>query len=169
MDQAQIKWTEEKIQSALTSIGNIFDFTRYSSVPNVSYGLLYAGEADLVCLSRAGVLHEVEIKISKSDMLSDLQKKHAHNHEIVQRLWYSFPGYLQDEIEPLVPIWSGIVTVYVSVKNGNLIYKTVVVRRPRPKLRIANRQNRKPTQEEIIKFLRLGVMRMWSRKNRTSD
>jgi len=165
----RIKWTEEKVQDALTAKGQIFDFRRYSSVPNVSYGLLYTGEADLICLSGAGVFHEVEIKVSKQDMISDLQKGHAHNHEIVQRLWYAFPGYLQNDIEPLVPIWAGIITVYFKIKNGNLGYKTVVVRRPHPKLRTTNRQNRKPTQEEIIKFLRLGVMRMWSRRTRHSN
>lgn len=154
-----INWTERKMQFALTSRNQLFDFTRYSVVPNVSWGLLNY-EVDLLCLSKSGVFHEVEIKISKRDMVADNRKRWNHKDPKIGRLWFAYPMYLVKSILELVPEWAGIVGVEVYLIRGKFIYNTKILKRPRPKKRVF--ETRKPDEQEIISFLRLGVIRMWS-------
>ena len=45
-------------------------------VPNVSWGLLNY-EADVVSLTPSGYATEVEIKVSKADLLADFKKGHS--------------------------------------------------------------------------------------------
>jgi len=158
---SKIKWSEQLMQFVLTGRDRLFDFTRYSVVPNVSWGLLNY-EADLLCLSKVGVFHEIEIKISKADMVADNKKRHSHNDPLVGRLWFAVPSHLIDKVLPMVPEYAGLVGVKCVQYSDGKVFRTNVVRRPRPKLR--NISYRKPTDREIIKFLRLGVLRMWSNK-----
>ena len=161
---SSIKWTEKRMQFALTGEGQLFDFRRYSVVPNVSWGLLEY-EVDLLCLSRNGVFHDVEIKTSKADMASDLKKRRFHNDHRVGRLWYAYPKYLLDSVIELVPEWAGIVVVAVYLHDKKFKYLSKVVCRPRPKRRPVVNAQRNPTNDEIQKFLQLGVMRMWSNRS----
>lgn len=46
-------------------------------VPNVSWGMNGLHECDVLILSKAGYATEVEIKISKPDLLKDRDKKHC--------------------------------------------------------------------------------------------
>lgn len=158
---SSIKWTEQRMQFALTSEGQLFDFRRYAVVPNVSWGLLNY-EADLLCLSKSGVFHEVEIKISKSDMISDSNKKFYHRDPKIGRLWFAYPMYLVNSVLDLVPEWAGIVGVELFLVKDKFIYKTNTIQRPRPNMR--HYETRNPDQREIISFLRLGVIRMWSNR-----
>ena len=46
---------------------------RWAVCPNVSWGCL-SWEADILAVTPAGTVHEVEVKISKADLLRDLNK-----------------------------------------------------------------------------------------------
>lgn len=151
------KHTEASIQDALTARGALFDFRKYATVPNVSWGLFSAlgHEADLLCLSKSGCFHEVEIKVSKSDLRADKKKRYrliGREPAAVRFRWYAVPWTLAKVALAEVDSKFGVVEIDV---NG----KAKVLRRPK-----SNREARKPTQAEIVQFLRLGVMRMWSRR-----
>ncbi|MEN6535475.1 MAG: hypothetical protein ABFD89_17560 [Bryobacteraceae bacterium] len=164
--QADFKWTEARMQDCLTS--GLFHCKQYASVPNVSWGLLSHGEADLLCLSKSGVFHEVEIKISKSDLIADAKKHRGHEHANVPYCWFAVPTALVEVAKQALDIRFGIVECWLKPwpwehpKDALPTYDTRVIRRPK---RYAHARDSKPTQDEIIKFLRLGVMRMWTRRH----
>ena len=93
------KWTERNMQDALTARGNLFDWTRYAVIPNVTaFSVFEHGEADLLCLSKSNTLHEVEIKVSASDLMADSKKgPYAHHNRLVSYVWFAVP-------ESLIPV-----------------------------------------------------------------
>jgi hypothetical protein len=152
-------WTEERMQIALTSQSGVFNFLKYSVVPNISYSLLNH-EADLLCLSRGGVFHEIEIKVSLSDLKADRKKQHCHMSKIVPYLWFAVPIELCESAEKIIPERAGIITVeMIKYFDGIYLPKSKIYRRPKkPK------EYNKPSDKQIIIFLRMGTLRMWSRK-----
>lgn len=160
------RWTEKSMQLALTARGNLFDWTRYAVVPNVmAFSVFEHGEADLLCLSKSNTLHEVEIKVSASDLLNDSKKGPcAHQNRLVSYVWFAVP-------ESLIPVALsnlderfGIVAVYHKVYSAKELFSRVhtkVVRRPKKN---SMPLHRKPNQDEVIRLLRTGVNRMWSRR-----
>jgi hypothetical protein len=164
------------MQVALTSPGMLFDFRRYDVVPNVSWGLIKDGhECDLLCLSKSGVFHEVEIKVSQQDMAKDRLKvnrhrKPPHTSTQIHCVWFAVPHELIDAAKGLVPEFAGIISVGIHERVIPRFHTAVerivrtmavnVVRKPK-----LNKQARKPTEDEIRKFLRLGAMRAWSRRH----
>lgn len=153
----QPKATESLMQICLTRRHQLFDFTSYSVVPNVSHGLhcsTNGNEADLVCLSKSCVFHEVEIKCSIADLRADVKKVLAHSGCCVKYLWFALPLDLELQGVPLVPERAGIVICDLQHNH------TRVVRKPK----LSPFFQRKPSDAEVIQFLRLGVIRMWSRR-----
>jgi len=152
-----VNHTEQSIQDALTAQGALFCFRKYASVPNVSWGLWSAlgHETDLLCLSKSGCFHEVEIKISKSDLRADVKKRHrllGREPPAVRYRWFAVPQALAAVALSEVEKKFGVVEVS---DDG----KAKVLRRPKP-----NTKASKPTDAQIMQFLRLGVMRMWSKR-----
>ena len=85
-------------------------------VPNVSWGLYnkeYKSlhECDLIVLSGANWATEVEIKISKSDLLKDAEKPHGHNHNLIRRLYFAVPESLMDIAMQNIPERSGLIVI----------------------------------------------------------
>jgi hypothetical protein len=156
-----MKWSEKIIQIALTQRGNIFDFTRYSSVPNVSYALLYRGEADLICMSSGHVFHEVEIKISIADMKNEAKKyrpKHGGYKNYIAYKWIAAPWEIvKCALElPCIPVEWGVVSV---CWNGSRFGCS--------KLRNPKRQKTDPVPDSRVEaFYRTGLMRMWSHREK---
>ena len=160
-----MKWSEERMQYALTTAGSLFDFGRYSVVPNVSWGLGLTHEADLLCLSKSGVFHEVEIKVTMSDLKNDKKKKHGHYSRFIKHLWFAIPETIFDPIVfPTIPEHAGLVVVTCGelYSGKGLCYRSEVKRRPRPKKNPNYVVCEKPSDKRIIQFLRLGVLRMWT-------
>ena len=157
-----MKWTERKMQIALTSRGCLFFFRRYAVVPNVSWGIGLSHEADLLCLSAAGVFHEVEIKVTLADLRAERNKRHTHYNKYIRHLWFAIPDTIDiDAVK--IPDYAGLVVVSMYDVRGKDFFKTKIIRRPRPKRR-KGAIYEKPSERMIEKFLRLGVMRMWSRR-----
>jgi hypothetical protein len=164
------EWCESRMQYALTRQNNLFDFGRYAIVPNVSHGLGLEHEPDLLCLSKNGVFHEVEIKVTMSDLKADNKKGHKHYSKFIKHLWFAIPDTLSIEQSlESIPDYAGLVVIstYYSEAYYRQRYHTKVIRKPRPKLRKGLFTD--PTQETIIKFLRLGVLRMWTDTKRFSE
>lgn len=90
-----------------------FDIRKNLVVCNVSWGLLNH-EADMLVMSKAGYLTEIEIKRSLSDLKADFKKKHDHSHKLIKKFYYAVPESLLEECKDLImehKQWaSGIIT-----------------------------------------------------------
>lgn len=128
-------------------------------VPNISWGLGLNHEADLLVLDASNRLTEIEIKISKSDLVADFKKGHSHESAMISRLVYALPLDLLESCMPMIPRHSGIITV-----EWNQWAKTYVAKWYRvPK---HNKLKRKPSDAEIKKLMQLGLMRIWTLKRK---
>ena len=69
------EWTEEKIQSILTE----YFFNQNSKKYNITNLYVYGWESDYLAVMRSGIVHEVEIKVSRADFKNDVaHKKDKH-------------------------------------------------------------------------------------------
>lgn len=121
-------------------------------VPNVSWGLGLRHECDLLYLDDKNRFTEVELKVSKYDLLADFKKPHGHISSFISRLAYAVPENLLELAIEVVPKECGIIVAY-----EDMIYAQWVRIPKHNKLRV-------PDNKKIIKFLKLGTIRIW--KNR---
>ena len=95
-------------------------------VPNVSWGM-GLHECDILSLSAGGYATEIEIKISKYDLLKDAEKWHNHISNLIARLYFAVPNQLVDIAQVNTPSRAGILSVQKNVDK----YVVVEVRKPR--------------------------------------
>jgi len=72
-------------------------------------------ECDLLCLSKSGYATEVELKISRSDLLADKKKKHQHKSAKIKYLYFAVPYYLKETALECIPERAGL---YVFGREG---------------------------------------------------
>lgn len=76
-----INWTEEKIQEVLNN--------HYLSNSTKQYQInglyIFNWESDYLCLTKSGLIHEVEIKISREDFKNDFKNK-KEKHLLLEKL-----------------------------------------------------------------------------------
>ena len=136
-------------------LANHFGIRTNLIVPNVSWGL-GIHECDLLICSKSGYCTEIEIKISKSDLIKDKDKSHGHNSNKIKYLYFAIPDHLvTDEIISHIPERAGILAVR---DNG----RRLVVKRIREPKRNVNAI--KLTIEEQYDMARLGSLRIWGLK-----
>lgn len=148
--------TADDIAYAITRPNGPFPYRRYVCVPNVSWGLELDGEADVIALSGAGYLTEVEIKISVADFRRDAQKwrhRRGYSSPLVSAFYYAMP----------VTMWPKVGTEFPHQRAGLIIvsddlHATVEQKAPA-------RACRKLTDREREQLGRLGTMRYWSRRD----
>lgn len=154
-------------------------------VPNCNWGFLNH-EADLLVLTKAKRLIEVEIKRSWSDFLADFKKAHTHNDPKLGYLYYAVPYsigervfnflykgrydcrshvmYSHSEVEGYTdnnPHRCGLI-IYASTEETKMITKRVGVCCMNV---VAQKMNDyKVSTEEELKILRLLGMRIWGMK-----
>jgi len=130
-------------------------------VPNVSWGLMLTHECDILSLSRAGYATEIEIKITKSDLIRDKLKRSGHRSgghwsPIIRYLYFAMPDTMSACIEH-VPQEAGVLLVDSSGRDD--VSRVQVLRRPRHNPRA------KPfTPAQRLKLAELGTMRIWRLK-----
>lgn len=130
------------------AIARRFDVRQHIIVPNVSWGFL-TYEADMLIISKAGYVTEVEIKISKSDFLADFKKrKHNHNSMLIKEFYYAMPLSLYEKCKDIIPETVGVIVV-LSYDNG---FHASIKKHCPPK---DKRLYRKLTDKEILKVARL--------------
>lgn len=152
------------------ALARYFNFRQNLIVPNVSWGLYLnrtcLHECDLLILTKSGYLWEVEIKISKSDLVADKKKNHGHRHDSIKRLYFAIPEHINTDccIEH-IPKRAGVIVV----KNKeNLLrggYKTnywYCKQERKPK----EEKGHQLTEKERFKVARLGAMRIWGLKDK---
>jgi hypothetical protein len=148
--------TANEVQYALTcSQLSPFYIRSHFVIPNVSSGMGFNHELDLLSISMSTHIGtEIEIKVSKSDLKRDIEKKHRHEDDRVRQIYFAGPVELQEAFFEFVPPEAGIITVY---SNATSKYQCVTRRKAKPRI-----QYRAFTDKEIFTLLRLGNMRYWS-------
>lgn len=151
------KITTLDMEIALTSHFN--PYTRNLVVPNVYWGL-FEHECDLLVLTEAGYAYEIEIKISKADLLKDRKKKHGHRNNKIKYLYFAIPEYLL-EFKEHIPERAGIIVVNPFADVVSQINN--IIRKPKVNSKY------KFTPEERYQLARLGAIRIWTLKRNIRD
>lgn len=140
-------------------LANYFDVRRNLIVPNVSWGMyidrMPLHECDLLICTGSNYLYEVEIKVSKSDLMADKKKPHRHFHPAIKRLYFAYPESFGD-VEKHVPDRAGIITVSRTEAGG---IRRNLLRKPEN-----NMNSRSITDKEKFHLAHLGAMRIWTLK-----
>jgi hypothetical protein len=134
-------------------------------VPNVSWGL-FGHEVDLCVLSKNNYASEIEIKISRADLIKDKLKSHCHNDPMIKYLYFAIPEYLLKDIEH-IPERAGILVVE-WIKPWSSCYGTKYEGRFRCKKHRNPKANGFRQWEDYERniLLRLGCMRIWGLKKK---
>jgi len=142
-------------------LSSYFNVRRNLIVPNVSWGMCIdqkpLHECDLLICTKSNYLHEIEIKVSKSDLKADKKKFHHHFHPAIKSLYFAYPETLKN-VEEYVPERAGIITVG-RTETGILFTK--ILRKPKN-----NMKSRAITDKEKFHLAHLGSMRIWTLKKR---
>ena len=144
------------------AIAKYYGIRQHIIVPNISWGFQWMHECDLFIMTKAGIATEVEIKISKSDLLADFKKGHDHKdgQGRITYFYYAMPETLYEKCKDLIPEEAGILTCARGDWEGSNVYV-------REKRKPTKRKNsRKLTIEEQFKIARLGTMRIWTLKEK---
>lgn len=123
-------------------------------VPNVSWGL-GTYEKDMFLLTPSGYAWEIEIKVSKSDLIADKKKLHGHYSNKIKRLYFAIPDFLEKEALVHIPERAGL---FVVIDRGSYNYVKLV--RPAK----INLGAEKLSDDEILKLHKLAAIRIWSLK-----
>jgi len=145
------------------ALSEYFGFTRNLIVPGMTRGL-FTHETDLAVISKAGFVTEVEIKVSRSDMLNEKKKRHRHYCNKIKYLYFAIPDkmFKENNLE-IIPDRAGIITVDKSDtwRGLNGLPYICEIKRPakvQPAIKL--------TEEERYRCARLGAIRIWSLKKK---
>lgn len=149
--------TAEEIEIA---VAHWFGTRKHVIVPNISWSML-SYECDMMVLFPNGYAAEVEIKVSRSDLMRDKKKGHNHNSNLMRYLYFAIPEKLSEKcIIADFPERAGILVVTKPLRGALVYGNNVELLRPPQENLFA----RKLTDEEKFNLARLGVLRMWNLK-----
>ena len=150
-------------------LARYFDLRTNLVVPNVSWGFFSEHEADLVVVTKAGYLTEVEIKRSWTDFLADFKKRFYHADPRIAKFYYAVPECMLEPCrEFLDKKAQEDPDFFLGRLPGIIVYRTPddsgfrqiqVVREP------STTNGHKPVKldkEDISAIARLGTLRYWS-------
>ena len=90
-------------------------------IPNVYWGIsmqhpktrkwLGLHECDILSLSKSNYATEVEIKVTKGDLLKDKDKGHGHNSDLIKYLYFAVPEKLEDLAQFHIPERAGLLVL----------------------------------------------------------
>ena len=144
------------------AIACFLDYRLNLIVPNVYWGLSGLHECDLLVVSKAGYLTEIEIKITRADLRADKKKWHGHNSDRIKRLFFALPDYLESCID-MVPERAGIILVRPKSNVAGQYPYHPRCREIRPAQR--NKAAQKISDADRYKIARLGALRIWRLKD----
>ena len=154
----KIRTTEIEI-----AVAEYFGISRNLTIPNVSWGFRNrSSEKDLVVITSSNYIYEIEIKVSKSDLIRDKQKhkwKLQPYFNDFRKTYFAIPIYLL-EYKEHIPEFAGIITVEHANKK-NVDYWTFVQREAK-----INKESKKITEKEKYQLARLGALRVWGLKKK---
>ena len=160
-----MNWTERHVQVALAHW--FFDWRKQLIVPNVSHGFFAGrrGECDLLVVSKARYLTEIEIKVNPYDLANELAKfKHGNRTSdspfgpLVKRYYIAAPVEVWQKANGAVlPLGAGKIEIYIDhqrTPRGRLVQPSAYSKAARPL-----------TDKEMIELLRLAYFRLWGSKD----
>lgn len=150
------------------AVAKRFGYRRCIIVPNVSWGLNFGYELDMLIVSPTGYATEVEIKVTKSDLKADKNKRHQHDSIRIQKLYFAVPAILKDDALEIIPQKAGLIIVKANQEihlPRNRIYE-IGITAEIVKSSIINKDAGKLCEKELIKLGHLAAMRIWSLKER---
>lgn len=155
------KWTERRIQTALAYW--FFDWRRQLVIPNISHGFAAGrrGECDLLVVSAAGYITEVEIKVSLHDLSKEVRKdKHASRPPscpfgpMVKCYYIAAPKEIWKKANGIpLPLGAGRIAMYLDNQDtprGEVLSTSAI-----------NKAARSVTDKERMELLRLAYFRLW--------
>lgn len=131
-----------------------FDSRKNIIAPNISWGLGFKHELDLLILTKNNYVYEVELKISKQDLKRDLLKTHKHKSNKITRLYYAIPESFESLALDILPKHTGI----LIAKQISYYKKIIEIRKP------IRQKARKLNAEELNILCRLIHIRYWKQK-----
>ncbi len=143
------------------ALANWLNYRANLIVPNVYWGMTGFHECDLLVVSKAGYLTEIEIKVTKSDLRADKKKWHGHRSLRIKRLFFALPDYLEHCVD-LVPERAGIILVRPEGNVPGVYPYHPRCRATRPAQR--NKDAGKISEADRYKIARLGALRIWNLK-----
>ena len=181
--------TIEQIESLLVNTpDSAFYIRRNIVVPNVDWGFLNH-EADLLVLSNAGYLTEIEIKRTWSDFKADFEKWHDHYDKKLSHFYYAVPESIGEKVFN----WLYEGSFGSRLYSGSLRYSNSHVLHPTPNnphecglilyadpdayhnrgsfgINVPAKRmgNYKVSKDEELKLLRLLGMRVWNLKSKVA-
>ncbi len=144
-----MKWNAGDIELAVARC--LYNPRTYLLLTNVSWGL-GVHECDLLAMSGARYLTEIEIKVSVNDCRRDLSKRHHHDNVKIKYLYFAVPDTIVSKCLPYIPERAGIIAV---TDRGQYLH----ARRLRPAR--AHAGARPLSEFEVSKLQRLGCIRYW--------
>ena len=153
-----------KTKEVELAVATFFGIRQNLIIPNVSWG--FAGlyyEADLVVVTKAGYAKEIEIKVSRGDLIKDKEKKHNHGCQKFKELYFAIPKKLLKDIEH-IPERAGILVCEKVIYDNNKIHYRTELKRPAKK-----NFAEKLTLQDQYELARLGSLRIWDLKRKLLD
>lgn len=129
-------------------------------VPNVSLILGLTCECDILYVTRSGYAHEVEIKVSKADLIRDKNKKRhlpyfkRDTDRLIRSRTFAIPKDMEDCIK-YIPETNGVMLVYPPSLYCRVLRKPQI-----------NKSALKLTDKEIISLGRLAAQKIWLAKKK---
>lgn len=145
------------------AVARHFGWRQNIIVPNVSWGLTNMHECDmLVIRCKSHIAIEIEIKITKQDLIKDSTKNHHHYDERISELYFAIPYYLYDSCFNLIPDYAGILVCGQPIVKGayESDYFPVHLKRHAKVHKFIHSM----TDDEVYQIARLGTMRIWNLK-----
>ena len=146
------------------ALASWFDYRVNLIVPNVYWGMGDMHECDLLIVSKAGYVTEVEIKISRADLRKDIFKVHGHRSNWIKYLYFAVPENLEAAALEFAPERAGIIIVRDEDNVPGVYPYRPKCRRIRAPTRIKNVS--KMTDRDRYKVARLGALRIWDLKRK---
>jgi len=145
-----------------------FGVRRNIIVPNVYWGIRGLNyECDLIRLTKNNYATEIEIKVSKSDLLKDKKKHHGHKSNLFKYLYFAVPEELTVCALLGIPERAGLLAVRkVDVRNReyyeeDYIYEVDEIKKPS-----INPNCRKWNDSDRLELTRLGAIRILGMKQK---
>jgi len=154
------------------ALSGYLDYRRNLVVFNPSWGLYVGGkimhECDILMLSQVGYATEIEIKVSKADLLKDDKKEHGHEHPYIKSLWFAVPEKLAETALTVIPQRAGLYSVKkVHIKNewhDYYRYKITPIKKP-----ATSKTAPKWSDGDRYQLARLGAIRACALKQKLYD
>jgi hypothetical protein len=140
------------------AVAKYFGYRQHVIVPNISWGLGFLHEIDVLVMTKSGYCTEIEIKTTRSDLKRDLLKTHQHESSKIRQHFLAVPRRLADLGLETFPKHWGILSIDEESR---------FVEKRREAIR--NKEARALSLPEIHHLYELASMRTWSLKETLSS